>query len=525
VRTGLRRAQRALAGAATIAIVAGSGQAAAAASGGGLLGGVVGGLLGTTVGVVSTALDTTAGLLTGADWGYSSTQTTMTQVQNQIGAPTLYAHGDTGKSVGVALIDTGVVPVEGLTSGNVVNGPDLSMDGQAPGATYLDGFGHGTHMAGIIAGNDGTPGGFTGVAPGATLVNVRVGADDGSVDVSQVIAGIDWVIAHHNDPGVDIRVINLSYGTDSTQSYQSDPLARAVEDAWKAGIVVVAAGGNSGTKQPSLDDPATDPYVISVGAADTSGALTALSTVPSFSSRGSSSRHVDLVAPGQSIVSLRDPGSVVDTEYPAARVGTRYFKGSGTSQATAVVSGAVALLLQARPSLTPDQVKSLLTSTATPLLLGGSAAARGAGLLDIAAASVAPTPKTTQDWPSSTGLGSLEAARGTNHVESNGVPLTGERDILGGTWTPAAWAAKSAAGTAWNGGSWNGEAWAGSGWTGSSWAAQSWASTSWSGADWSGEAWSSHSWSGATWSSHSWSDAGWSSHSWSDAGWSSHTWS
>jgi serine protease AprX len=518
-RTGLRL----LGGAATLAIVLTSTQAANASTSSG---GLVGGLLGTTVGVVSTTLDTTLGLLTGADWGYSTGQTTMTQVQSQIGAPTLYARGDTGKSVGVALIDSGVVPVQGLTNGNVVNGPDLSLDSQDSDTADLDGFGHGTHMAGIIAGNDGTAGGYTGVAPDATLVNVRVGADDGSVDVSQVIAGIDWVVAHRHDPGVNIRVINLSYGTDSVQPYQIDPLARAVEDAWNAGIVVVVAGGNKGSLQRSLDDPATDPYVISVGAADTSTALLpALATVPTFSSRGSSIRHVDLVAPGQSIVSLRDPGSDVDTDYPAARVGTRFFKGSGTSQAAAVVSGAVALLLQQRPNLTPDQVKRLLTSTATPLLLGGGASAAGAGLLDIGAASLAPTPNATQTFAPSTGLGSLEAARGTDHVVTNGVPLTGERDVLGGPWTPASWAAKSASGTAWSGGTWNTNAWTGDGWTGSSWAAMTWASSDWTGADWSGDDWSSHSWSSHSWSSHSWSGASWSSHSWSDADWSSHSWS
>src|SRR5205085_7181800 len=104
----------------------------------------------------------------------------------------------------------------------------------------------------------------------------------------------------------------------------SDPLAAAVENAWRAGIVVVVAGGNSGSNQPSLDNPATDPYVVAVGADDTNGTATSLDdTVPAFSSRGSSSRHVDLVAPGQSIVSLSDPGSYVDTEYPQAAVGTR----------------------------------------------------------------------------------------------------------------------------------------------------------------------------------------------------------
>ena len=193
---------------------------------GGLLGGVVGtvtGVVDGTVGVVTTALDTTTGLLGGADWGYAPSQTSMSQVDDAVGADTMWNRGYTGKGVGVALIDTGVVPVQGLTSGNVVNGPDLSFDSQSP-SPDLDGFGHGTHMAGIIAGNDGTRSGFKGVAPGATLVSVRVGASDGSADVSQVIAGIDWVVQHRDDPGMNIRVLNLSFGTDGTQDPALDPL-------------------------------------------------------------------------------------------------------------------------------------------------------------------------------------------------------------------------------------------------------------------------------------------------------------
>ena len=483
------------------------------------------GLLGGLVGIVTTAADTTLGLLTGADWGYSKEQTSMTEVNKDIGATSLHNAGVTGKGIGVALIDTGVVPVQGLTSGNVVNGPDLSLDNASPGLAHLDGFGHGTHLAGIIAGNDGTPGGFTGVAPGATLLSVRVGASSGAVDVTQVIAGIDWVVQHRNDPGLDIRVINLSYGTDSSQVYTSDPLAAAVEHAWRAGIVVVVAGGNSGDQQPRLDDPAVDPYVIAVGADDTHGTATTLDdTIPSFSSRGSSSRHVDLVAPGQSIVSLRDPGSVVDTEYPKARVGTRFFKGSGTSQAAAVVSGAAALLLQQRPSLTPDQVKALLVHTASPVL-SGTARSRGAGLLNVAAASVAPVGAAKQSWPVSTGLGSLEAARGDQHVSDGKVELTGQKDIFGAAWNPASWAALSSSGTAWTGGTWNASSWSGTCWCARSWTPMTWSDVSWKGDDFAGSPWQSHSWSGETWTSHSWSGSGWVSHSWSDAEWSSHSWS
>jgi serine protease AprX len=484
------------------------------------LGGLLGGVLGGVVGVVSTAADTTLGLLTGADWGYSSGQTSMPDVDQAIGATNLQSSGVTGRGVGVALVDTGAVPVAGLASTNVVNGPDLSLDNASLNFRNLDGFGHGTHMAGIIAGNDGVRGGFRGVAPDSTLVNIRVGSSSGAVDVSQVIAGIDWVVEHRNDSGLNIRVLNLSYGTDGVQPYQRDPLAAAIEHAWRAGIVVVVAGGNSGTNQPSLDNPATDPYVVAVGADDTSGTASSRDdVVPTFSSRGSSTRHVDLVAPGQSIVSLRDPGSYIDTEYPKAVVGTQYFKGSGTSQAAAVVSGAVALLLQQRPTLTPDQVKSILISTASPMS-SASVASRGAGLLNIGAASQAAAGTATQSWSPSTGLGSLESARGSEHVSDNGTDLTGEKDIFGTPWNATTWSSASASGTAWQGGTWNASTWSGSCWCGTSWASRTWQSTTWPGSDWADVSWLSHSWSDEAWSSHSWSGDGWISHSWSSHSWS-----
>src|SRR4051812_6707770 len=197
-------------------------------------------------------------------------------VTKLINAQASWLSGYTGQGIDVALIDSGVSPVPALTSGNVVNGPDLSFDSQNPALTNLDGYGHGTHMAGIIVGRDtaGTgksytaPGQFTGVAPDARLVSVKVGAADGSVDVSQVIAAVNWVTEHAHDPGFNIRVISLSYGTDSVQPSASDPLAFAVEQAWKKGIVVVVAGGNDGTALTTLANPAYDPYVIAVGADD-----------------------------------------------------------------------------------------------------------------------------------------------------------------------------------------------------------------------------------------------------------------
>ena len=487
--------------------------------------GLIGNLLGGTIGVVSTLLDTTTGLLGGADWGYAPSVARMPEVASAVGADQLWSRGITGKGVGVALIDTGVVPVQGLTSGNVVNGPDLSFESQSP-SPYLDGFGHGTHLAGIIAGNDGTPGGFKGIAPESTLLSVRVGAHDGAADVSQVIAAVDWVVQHRNDPGLNIRVLNLAFGTNGTQSPSLDPLAHAVQNAWRAGIVVVVSGGNGGTTRPSVDNPARDPYVIAVGADDTHGTAgsTLDDSIPDFSTRGSSTRRVDVVAPGQSIASLRDPGSYVDTEYPAAVVDGRLFKGSGTSQATAVVSGAVALLLQARPELSPDAVKAMLKTTASPLLQA-DAAGRGSGLINVAAASLATAPLSTQTWTRSTGLGTLEGARGSDHVGDAGVDLTGEKDIFGKAWVPSVWAPASTAHTAWTNGTWNGSDWAGTCWCGSSWSSRTWSSRTWSSRTWSSRTWSSTTWESRTWSASSWSGSQWSSRTWSSRTWSGSTWS
>src|SRR3954452_6016438 len=227
---------------------------------------------------------------TGLGYNAVADKGSLFNIAEVVGAHATYASGITGKGVGVALIDTGVSPVAGLTSGNVVNGPDLSFESQDPSLAQLDGFGHGTHLASIIAGRDaaGAPSSYTtasrfnGIAPDSTLVNVKVGASDGAVDVTQVIAGIDWVVEHAHDPGLNIRVINLSYGTDSTQSSTVDPLAYAVQNAWKHGIVVVAAGGNDGQADKTLAQPAYDPHVLAVGAMDDGGTVASGDdTVPS----------------------------------------------------------------------------------------------------------------------------------------------------------------------------------------------------------------------------------------------------
>ena len=448
------------------------------------------------------------------------------------GASQYWDAGWTGSGVGVALIDTGVVPVNGLTApGKIINGPDLSFESQSDGFRYLDTYGHGTHMAGIIAGRDtgasivsGNATDFLGMAPGAKILNVKVADREGAVDISQVIAGIDWVIQHRNDPGLDIRVLNLSFGTNSIQPYEFDPLAFVVEKAWKAGIVVVVAAGNDGNPS-ALRNPAISPFIIAVGASIENATYSASDdTVASFSNCGTTSRGVDLVAPGKSILSLRNPGSTADSDHPEAVVDDRFFLGSGTSQAAAVVSGAAALVIQQRPSITPDQLKKLFKDTAQPIP-GATTLCQGSGLLNLASARLAPTPSAkdaSQKYTPSAGNGSIESARGADHLTANGVRLEGEKDIMGRAWT--GWcanlpsikrSAQDCVETFWSGGNWNGTSWSGTSWSGTSWSGTSWSGTSWSGTSWSDMYWSGTSWSGTSWSGTSWSGTSWSGTSWS----------
>lgn len=452
-----------------------------------------------------------------SDWGdqhgsgstYDPSRTLRSEVASAIGATAAYKRGITGAGVDVALIDTGVAPVAGLdAAGTVVNGPDLSLDHQAGLPTAVDAYGHGTHLAGIIAGRDG------GIAPGARIVNVKVGAADGAVDVSQVIAGIDWVVQHRNDPGLNIKVLALAYGTDSTQSYYTSPLTHAVESAWRNGITVVVSAGN--TAGP-LVNPATDPFVITVGASDINNpSYRSDDVLAPFSALASSARPVDVVAPGTSIVSSRVPGSMVDTLYPESRTTDGFTKGSGTSQAAAVVAGSAALLISQRPALTPNQVKKLLRNSGHSLS-STSGNAQGKGSIDVSDAISADMPDSSTQYAfRSVGTGTIEAARGSAHlVADDGTQLTGEVDIQGAPWTPSTWAPASTAGTTWTGGSWNGNEWAGDTWADSytvdnvTWSGRTWRSSTWSGRTWRADLWAGRTWRSELWEGRTWRADGW----------------
>jgi serine protease AprX len=478
------------------------------------------------------------GLLSNKNWSPTGDLGSLYSTTLMTGAQAFWSAGYTGQGIDVAVIDSGASPVDGLSApGKLVYGPDLSFDSQAPNLTNLDTFGHGTHMSGIIAGRDNAavagayPGDstdFIGMAPDARIISIKVADSHGNSDVSQVLAAIDWVVQHHADPGLNIRVVNMSFGTDSYQSYMLDPLAFAAETAWHHGVVVVGATGNRGWKTGVLD-PADDPYVIAVGSSDNAGTMsTANDTVSTFSSGGDGYRNPDLVAPGAHVVSLRDPGSYIDVNYPKGQVGTRFLRGSGTSMAAAVVSGAAALLLSQNPLLTPDQVKNLLTSTATPLLATPSLL-QGAGELNLRAALTAVPAAALQAFLPSTGTGSLDGARGSARMSWGGVALQGEVDIFGTPFNSALAAAALAGNTSWVGGLFNGVLWTGLGWgtmlTSDGWSGQAWNDATWTNNSWSNNSWSNNSWSNNSWSNNSWSNNSWSNNSWSNNSWSNNSWS
>jgi serine protease AprX len=307
-----------------------------------------------------------------------------------------YNAGWDGTGVGVAVIDSGVYNHPDLNTYDQSSSRIVYSQSFVPGDTSTnDAYGHGTHVAGIVGGNGASSGsgsGYTteyqGIAPNAQIINLRVLDQNGSSNDSVVIAAIDQAIQLQST--YNIRVINLSLGRPVFESYTMDPLDQAVEAAWKAGIVVVVAAGNSGRDNTfsengygTINVPGNDPYVITVGATSMVAPYTiANEQIASFSSKGPTLiDHVvkpDLVAPGNNITSLIAPGSTLAAGYPqydvypcnalgvcsAVAGQPSYFTLSGTSMATPVVSGAVALLLQQNPNLTPDQVKARLMKSA-----------------------------------------------------------------------------------------------------------------------------------------------------------------
>jgi len=268
----------------------------------------------------------------------------------------------TGKGIVVAVLDTGIYDHPDL-SGRIKGFIDLVNQKTKP----YDDNGHGTHVAGDIASN-GSQSNFRyrGPAPEAGLVGVKVLDKMGSGSLSTVIEGIQWCIENKETFG--IRVVNMSLGAAATESYKNDPVCRAVEKAWESGIVVCVAAGNEGPQPKTINSPGIDPLIITVGALDDLNTVNNEDDrVADFSSRGPTVDDLikpDVLAPGANIISLRAPGSMLDKKNQQSRVDNWYSSFSGTSMATPVCCGVAAQILQTDESLTPEQVKRRLITTA-----------------------------------------------------------------------------------------------------------------------------------------------------------------
>ncbi|HEU4935507.1 MAG TPA: S8 family peptidase, partial [Vicinamibacterales bacterium] len=309
------------------------------------------------------------------------------------GAPQVWTgiaglRGFSGQGVGVAVIDSGVAGEHSALRRHLLD----ALDFTGKKGTAADRFGHGTHVAGIIAGTDDA-GEYSGLAPGAHIVSLKVLGPDGSGDTSDVINAIDWAIEHKASHA--LRVINLSLGRPVFESYREDPLCHAVQRAVDAGLVVVAAAGNMGKTvdgRPMVGAvmaPGSCPSSLTVGALNTGTTVQRSDdVVATYSSRGPTAidglLKPDVVAPGNKIVAAAAPGSFLVQSYPdrivAGQGANAYIQFSGTSMAAAEVSGVTALLLEANPSLTPADVKLLLQVTSSPV--------SGAGLIEAGAGSI-----------------------------------------------------------------------------------------------------------------------------------------
>ena len=369
-----------------------------------------------------------------------------------------------GTGIGVAVIDSGVRDSHPDFMGANVWDPStrrvpLVLNGiLGVTSSGRDDNGHGTFVAGIIAGRGwGLPGmqdfgKYIGVAPDSNIISIKVSDSTGMAHVSDVISAIEW--AAKNRQTYNIRVINLSMVSSMVSSYKTDMLDAAVELAWLQGLVVVVANGNGGANA-GITSPANDPYVISVGATDDMGtAATYDDTLAAFSSYGVTVDGVskpDLVAPGRRIISaLSSRFDTLALQNPARVVDDGYIRMSGTSASAPVVSGVVAQLLQAHPTLNPGQVKWLLTHTALPISGPGT----GAGYPQVGAA------------VQRTGGGNANCG------------------LVPNNYLAAAYAAKVGLSVSWDTVSWNTVSWDTVSWDTVSWDSVSWNTVSWNTVSW-----------------------------------------
>ena len=455
-----------------------------------------------------------------------------------------------GRGITVAVVDTGVADVADL-KGRVTH-VDVSGDDRKD--AVQDGYGHGTFVAGLVAGDGSSSGGlYAGVAPGADILDVKVAADDGSTSLVDVLKGLQVAARRGAD------VVNLSLSSGSPLPYQLDPLTLALDELWRRGTVVVVPAGNDGDGPGTISSPGVDPMLLTVGSLDEHGTtVRGDDTIADSSGQGPAPQGVakpDLAAAGVHLVSLRSPGSVIDTTYPGSRVDEAYFRGSGTSFATAIASGAAAVLLDQRTALTPNQVKGVLTGTAYDAAGLTEPSLAGSGGMDLAAA-LADVSSAKGQWAAiTTDSAALPGKAATwnaflDAVDSGDATTAGRtwadldpaaRDWAGRTWAAlplemrtaleADWAGRTWAGRTWAGRTWANDgslSWAGRTWAGRTWAGRTWAGRTWAGDDsWTGRTWAGRTWAGDdSWTGRTWAGRTWAGgDSWTGRTWAANTWS
>jgi serine protease AprX len=423
----------------------------------------------------------------------------------QTGATQLAAGGDTGQGVTVAVLDTGIDKLPDF-AGRLTGGVDLT-GGNNP---FQDSYGHGTFVAGLIAGDGASSGGqYAGEAPGADLVSIKVAGASGTTDLVRLILGLQWAIA--NRAADNIRVLNMSLGFRPFTSTAINPLDQAVEAAWNSGIAVVTSAGNAGPSNGTILSPGDDPLAITVGALDDMAEPAAGGDeMTNFSSAGPTTpdgwAKPDLVASGRSVVSLAAPGSTVYNQNPSARIGSGNFVGSGTSFSSAITSGAAALVFAANPGLTPDGLKARLLGTTSPGPVGNPFV-DGHGALNAYAAATAGPMNLSQSTFAL--LPSLLGA--TVSLSPGGSPADSWN---AGLWSGVSWPHGASGGPAWGGTAWNGSAW-----NGFAWASRAWNDGGWQGAAWNGQTWDGSAWDGSAWAGSAWNGAAWNSGTWNASGW------
>jgi serine protease AprX len=310
-------------------------------------------------------------------------------------------------------------------------------------------------VAGIIGGSGAASSGlYKGVAPGVDLINLKVADKDGMTYESSVVDSLQWI--YNNKSTYNIKVVNISMNSSVAQSYHTSPLDAAVEILWFNGITVVVSAGNNGTGTGpvTLFPPANDPFVITVGATEDKGTSTltddALAVFSAYGTTEAGFTKPDFVAPGRNLIApLADKATTIYMAHPLHRVGDYYFRMSGTSMSAPVVSGAVALLLQDEPNLTPDQVKYRLMNTANKTWTGYNASKTGAGYLDVYAA-----------------VNGTSAQSSNTGITVSNMLTTGSNPV---TWGSVGWNSVGWNSVGWNSVGWNSVGWNSVGWNASLW--------------------------------------------------------